>query len=130
MITQTIFLNAPQIENGGVINEPKIQTGQLGLPNFSNIKLKEHENKEINVEDENKNFQKLKNVNGALEFFQTKKKDKILSSNPKYLSDLTQNILYDANCQTFLNKIGNTYIRLPLIIISYGYFNEFVNFFE
>ena len=37
MITQTIFLNAPQIENGGVINEPKIQTGQLGLPNFSNI---------------------------------------------------------------------------------------------
>jgi len=128
MITQTIFLNAPQIENGGVINEPKIQTGQLGLPNFSNIKLKEHENKEINVEDENKNFQKLKNVNGALEFFQTKKKDKILSSNPKYLSDLTQNILYDANCQTFLNKIGNTHIRLPLIIISYEYFNEFVNF--
>ena len=94
-------------------------------------KLKLEEPKTGNlVEDkqEQKNLSILKKVSGVIDYFQEMKKDKTKSSIPKYLFDLTMDILYLEKCQLYNSPTNFYYVRLPLVVISNQYYKEFISF--
>ena len=82
------------------------------------------------VEDkqEQKNLSMLKKVSGVIDYFQEMKKDKTKSSIPKYLFDLTMDILYLEKCQLYNSPTNFYYVRLPLVVISNQYYKEFISF--
>ena len=77
------------------------------------------------MENEQKSLSILKKEQGVLDYFQEIKKDKEKSSIPRYLNDITINILYLKRCQDIINKC---YIRLPIIVIDQVYYYNFKNF--
>ena len=88
---------------------------------FKNIQgdlIKEDKNKK-------KELSPLKKVEGVIEYFQNIKTDKEKKTYPKYLSDVTLDILYNKKCMNFNNLC---YIKLPLIVISEKYCNSFKAF--
>ena len=95
------------------------------------MKINMNEVKEENivkVPEVKKNLSILKKVSGVIDYFFEMKKDKIKGSIPKYLYDLTLDILYYKRCQQYSNKNNILYIRLPLIVISNKYFSNFISF--
>ena len=77
---------------------------------------------------EQKNISILKKANGVIGYFQEIKKDKVKNSIPKYLFDLTMDILYLEKCQLYNSKTNFFHVRLPIIVISNQYFIEFISF--
>ena len=97
------------------------------------MKINMNEVKEENivkVPEVKKNLSILKKVSGVIDYFFEMKKDKVKGSIPKYLYDLTLDILYYKRCQQYSNKNNILYIRLPLIVISNKYFSNFISFLE
>lgn len=97
------------------INKLEVNEVQMG-----NV-IKEPENKK-------KSLSQLKHVSGVLDYYKMKKLDKEKNSIPKYLYDLTMDILYIHKCQNFINNSYICYIRLPLIVINNEYYNLFIKF--
>ena len=96
-------------------------------------KIESVEIKEENVikePEQKKNLSILKKVSGVVDYFLESKKDKIKSSIPKYLYDLTMDILYNKKCQQYSSSNNIIYVRLPLIVISNNYFSNFISFLE
>ena len=99
------------------INKLEVNEVQMG-----NV-IKEPENKK-------KSLSQLKHVSGVLDYYKMKKLDKEKNSIPKYLYDLTMDILYIHKCQNFINNSYICYIRLPLIVINNEYYNLFIKFLD
>ena len=79
-------------------------------------------------EETKKDLSRMKKVSGVIEYFQQKLLDKQKNSIPKYLYDLTLDILYFKKCQMYLSNSNIFHIRLPLIVINDDYYTEFISF--
>ena len=82
----------------------------------------------VKVSEEKKTLSILKKVDGVIGYYQQIKKDKVKNSIPKYLFDLTLDILYFKRCQRFSSNSFICHVRLPLIVISNKYFSNFIYF--
>lgn len=82
----------------------------------------------VKINMEQKNLSILKKVNGVINYFQEIKKDKEKNYLPKYLFDLTLDILYLKKCQQYTSNSNLCHIRLPLIVISKIYYSNFISF--
>ena len=82
----------------------------------------------VKVSEEKKSLSILKKVDGVIDYYQQIKKDKVKNSIPKYLFDLTLDILYFKRCQRFSSNSFICHVRLPLIVISNKYFSNFIYF--
>ena len=96
---------------------------------LSNLKIEEPKiGNLVKDKQEQKNLSILKKVSGVIDYFQDMKKDKTKSSIPKYLYDLTMDILYLEKCQLYTSPTNICYVRLPLVVISNQYYIEFISF--
>ena len=96
---------------------------------LSNLKIEEPKiGNLVKDKQEQKNLSILKKVSGVIDYFQDMKKDKSKSSIPKYLYDLTMDILYLEKCQIYTSPTNICYVRLPLVVISNQYYIEFISF--
>ena len=96
--------------------------------NKCNVSLHQKGNVVKEPEEKKKELSQLKKVSGVIEYFQQKLLDKTKNSIPKYLYDLTMDILYFKKCQNFQSKSNIFHTRLPLIVINNDYYEEFILF--
>ena len=93
-----------------------------------NINQKQEGNLVKEPEEKKKELSRMKKVSGVIEYFQKKLLDNSKNSIPKYLYDLTMDILYFKKCQNYLSNSNIFHIRLPLIVINDDYYTEFISF--
>ena len=100
------------------------------LNDLNKLEVKEQQQGNVVIEsnDKKKNLSQLKHVSGVLEYYKMKKLDKEKNSIPKYLFDLTTDILYYKKCQVLISNSYICHIRLPLIVINSEYYDLFIKF--
>ena len=100
------------------------------LNDLNKLEVKEQQQGNVVIEsnDKKKNLSQLKHVSGVLEYYKMKKLDKEKNSIPKYLFDLTTDILYYKKCQILISNSNICHIRLPLIVINSEYYDLFIKF--
>ena len=100
------------------------------LNDLNKLEVKELQQGNVVIEsnDKKKNLSQLKHVSGVLEYYKMKKLDKEKNSIPKYLFDLTTDILYYKKCQILISNSDICHIRLPLIVINNEYYDLFIKF--
>ena len=76
------------------------------LNDLNKLEVKEQQQGNVVIEsnDKKKNLSQLKHVSGVLEYYKMKKLDKEKNSIPKYLFDLTTDILYYKKCQILISN--------------------------
>ena len=104
------------------VKNKEIEINEPVEPIVSDLILQEDIIKEVN---ENKTLSILKKVDGVLNYYQEIQKDKKKNAIPKYLYDLTLDILYLEKCQDFVNKWS---VRLPILVIEQEYYEHFKEF--
>ena len=104
------------------VKNKEIEINEPVEPIVSDLILQEDIIKEVN---ENKTLSILKKVDGVLNYYQEIQKDKEKNAIPKYLYDLTLDILYLEKCQDFVNKWS---VRLPILVIEQEYYEHFKEF--
>ena len=79
------------------------------LNDLNKLEVKEQQQGNVVIEsnDKKKNLSQLKHVSGVLEYYKMKKLDKEKNSIPKYLFDLTTDILYYKKCQILISNSNN-----------------------
>ena len=100
------------------------------LNDLNKLEVNEQQQGNVVIEsnDKKKNLSQLKHVSGVLEYYKMKKLDKEKNSIPKYLFDLTTDILYYKKCQILISNSNICHIRLPLIVINSEYYDLFIKF--
>ena len=96
--------------------------------NEFNVSLKQKGSLVKEPEEKKKDLSRMKKVNGVIEYFQQKLLDKSKNSIPKYLYDLTMDILYFKKCQNYQSNNNIFHVRLPLIVINDDYYTQFISF--
>ena len=104
------------------VKNKEIEINEPVEPIVSDLILQGDIIKEVN---ENKTLSILKKVDGVLNYYQEIQKDKKKNAIPKYLYDLTLDILYLEKCQDFVNKWS---VRLPILVIEQEYYEHFKEF--
>ena len=87
------------------------------LNDLNKLEVNEQQQGNVVIEsnDKKKNLSQLKHVSGVLEYYKMKKLDKEKNSIPKYLFDLTTDILYYKKCQILISNSN---------ISNSNYFNQ------
>ena len=100
------------------------------ISDLNKVEMKEEQigNLVKEPEEKKKALSALKHVNGVLDYFQQIKKDKVKSALPKYLYDLTLDILKLNKCQNYASKNQFIHTRFPLIVINGDIYDDFILF--
>ena len=111
------------------ISQPKInnlfQKEQNDILQFQQKNLLKQQRQNL-LKQQEKNLSQLKHASGVLDYYKMKKLDKEKNSIPKYLFDLTTDILYYKKCQVLISNSYICHIRLPLIVINSEYYDLFI----